>query len=581
MKNYIRLILFFGLLLIIGAGAQSDYVVLNSNVNFFVDDINGSDSVSCTTAGAGACKTLNGVVTRIQSLTLNASTINVTVAAPAVSYAGMSCLRPWSGGIVSVNFTGNTTTPTNVLVAGGASPAFDIENGCSVVLKGFSVTSTGNQSIQAILGGRVIMSKMDLGASAAGAATLYATRGGAYLEVNDSVGSTTIHTGTTVAYLLQGSHAGEVRISCTTACLSFTADVTYTQAVIIADHGEVVGTPSASFALNGHTVTANKFIAFSLGDIQWNGNFMPNDADIPGTAGSGNFFLGSSATGPSMFFSGGPTAATSTALTRGGTAGYCVQKQDGSANTFCLDNSGTPSFPLVPLPVSSGGVGAATLTAHGVLLGEGTSPVTPTAAMTNGQLLVGQTSADPLPKTLSQDCTLAASGAVTCLKTNNVSFTAGATAAAGQLPGTATNDNASAGNVGEFVSASVASGSAVSLTSNVTANVTSISLTAGDWEVSGVVAVAVGGTTTTTLLIGGITTTSATLPGALGTGTGNERLESWNSNISTSAGFAAPNAVLSTRMSLSGTTTVFLVAFSTFAVSTSGAYGFIRARRVR
>ena len=36
---------------------------------------------------------------------------------------------------------------------------------------------------------------------------------------------------------------------------------------------------------------------------------------------------------------------------------------------------------------------------HGILLGAGTAAVTVTAAMTSGQILVGQTGAAPLPKT--------------------------------------------------------------------------------------------------------------------------------------------------------------------------------------
>lgn len=63
--------------------------------------------------------------------------------------------------------------------------------------------------------------------------------------------------------------------------------------------------------------------------------------------------------------------------------------------------------------VPEGGTGAVTLTDHGVLLGSGTGAITPTAVMTNGQLLVGQTGADPLPKTVSGDATLAETGALT------------------------------------------------------------------------------------------------------------------------------------------------------------------------
>lgn len=50
---------------------------------------------------------------------------------------------------------------------------------------------------------------------------------------------------------------------------------------------------------------------------------------------------------------------------------------------------------ISPQPVVEGGTGATTLTAHGVLLGEGTSAITPTAVGTNGQVLLGSTGADP------------------------------------------------------------------------------------------------------------------------------------------------------------------------------------------
>lgn len=66
----------------------------------------------------------------------------------------------------------------------------------------------------------------------------------------------------------------------------------------------------------------------------------------------------------------------------------------------------------VTLGVSGGGTGATTLTAHGVLIGEGTSAVT-AVALSDGQILVGQTSADPLAKTVSGDVTLADTGVIT------------------------------------------------------------------------------------------------------------------------------------------------------------------------
>ena len=66
-----------------------------------------------------------------------------------------------------------------------------------------------------------------------------------------------------------------------------------------------------------------------------------------------------------------------------------------------------------------------------------------------------------------------------------VSRSTGVVTLANGLAGVTTNSNAAAGIVGEYISSSIASGSAVSLTTGVSANVTSISLTAGDWEVYG------------------------------------------------------------------------------------------------
>lgn len=71
---------------------------------------------------------------------------------------------------------------------------------------------------------------------------------------------------------------------------------------------------------------------------------------------------------------------------------------------------------------STGTIGnsVTSLTAHGVLLGEGTGAVGATAAMTNGQLLIGATGADPAPQTVSGDATLAANGAITVSKVGGV-----------------------------------------------------------------------------------------------------------------------------------------------------------------
>lgn len=145
---------------------------------------------------------------------------------------------------------------------------------------------------------------------------------------------------------------------------------------------------------------------------------------------------------------------------------------------------------------------------------------------------------------------------------------------AGQLPGTNTNDDASAGNVGQYISSSVAVGGSVSLLNATTANITSITLTPGDWDVWGNVVTNPGISTTTSYAVGAISTASATAPtppngGAYAvTGPG-------------STGSQMAFAVGMRRLSVSTNTTVYLVTNIFFSISTMSAYGFLGARRVR
>ena len=138
--------------------------------------------------------------------------------------------------------------------------------------------------------------------------------------------------------------------------------------------------------------------------------------------------------------------------------------------------------------------------------------------------------------------------------------------------GTTTNDNATAGDVGELLSANLASGSATALTTTTPKNVTSVSLTAGDWDVTGVVDYTLTGTTSTKFQAGS-SATSATF-GAQDTSV-NVPL------ILTTVTDTYGQVIPTTRFSLASTTTVYLVAQATFSAGTVAAYGTIRARRIR
>lgn len=142
------------------------------------------------------------------------------------------------------------------------------------------------------------------------------------------------------------------------------------------------------------------------------------------------------------------------------------------------------------------------------------------------------------------------------------------------IVGTTTNNNANAGSVGELITGTLAEGSAVSLTTATVANITSISLTAGDWEVSGLVVYKFPASTSYTLLSSGTTTTSATFD-AFQYNSGH-----WTAANVPGAGYFT-QVTPTRRLSLTGTTTVYVIGYAAFTVSTLTAYGHIRARRVR
>ena len=139
--------------------------------------------------------------------------------------------------------------------------------------------------------------------------------------------------------------------------------------------------------------------------------------------------------------------------------------------------------------------------------------------------------------------------------------------------GTTTNDSATAGNMGEYVEASAAT-NAVSLTTATPANATSVSLTAGDWDVEGLVQTVAAAGTVITGLIASLSSTTATL--------GTQGLLGRFDDVTTYPASASPAAGTGRmRISIASTTTIYLVAQAAFSVSTLTCGGEIQARRIR
>lgn len=137
--------------------------------------------------------------------------------------------------------------------------------------------------------------------------------------------------------------------------------------------------------------------------------------------------------------------------------------------------------------------------------------------------------------------------------------------------GTTAGGNAAAGQVGEFMTSYIANASGVSISSSTPTNMTSLSLTAGDWDVWGNIAFTNG--TTATNLFAWISTTSATIPESSLRGGINEA----SGTIQPDTNINAPTV----RISISSTTTVYISGYCQIVSGSWAMAGTLSARRVR
>lgn len=145
----------------------------------------------------------------------------------------------------------------------------------------------------------------------------------------------------------------------------------------------------------------------------------------------------------------------------------------------------------------------------------------------------------------------------------------------GQLPGTTTNDAASAGNVGQYITGT---GTTVSISSSTAADITSVSLTAGDWDVSCAVYLNPAATTNYTLAIASTGLTTNTI--------NNGTLGAYSQTETAAVGIVVGGGTVSLptptfRYSFASTAPVYCDAYVVFSASTMTASAFMRARRVR
>ena len=142
------------------------------------------------------------------------------------------------------------------------------------------------------------------------------------------------------------------------------------------------------------------------------------------------------------------------------------------------------------------------------------------------------------------------------------------------IVGVTTNSDAAAGDLGEFISSVIPYASRILLSNLTPADVTTISLTAGDWDVWGNTYVIFGGNAV--LAAGWCSLTSATtVDQSLWSETTN------NGGAIATGGGAFTETFPMQRFSLAAPATIYLTAMGGFSTSTGAACGGIYARRVR
>jgi hypothetical protein len=275
---------------------------------------------------------------------------------------------------------------------------------------------------------------------------------------------------------------------------------------------------------------------------------------------------------------------------------FCTLNNTGVSTTAANNSSGGIGFiySLVTgvVTTSSTGILAISYSIFNIGVISNTTPITTagtgSASLINSQITSGSASAISIGAGtsmlidltyISSTNTNAITGAGTC-NFSGISYNAAAgatfvnnvtTQSGGTIQGIAAGNNPTAGYIGEQIRSYLPVGSAVTFSTSVIKEITTITLSAGVWDISAIAQINYTGVSTSTLA--GISTTSTTFaPNNLG--------DNVNASSFSLTGDTVTCVIPAFRVAISTSTSYFMNASATFSTGAATGYGRISATRV-